>query len=101
MHVRFDPSVDAPGDQLRDELGEIIGKITGQLHAPYEAEALRLRLQRAEIAQKLLEAQGEQTELRARLGAAQGQRSTTLEQGDDASEHVLTSRRLSDEVEDV
>jgi hypothetical protein len=101
MHLRFDPGTDAPGDDLRDELQQTIGAITTALHAPYEREAVRLRQQRAELAQELQAARDHWTQLRCAHGASQGHRSAALAAGDDASEHVLTSQRLSVEIGDV
>jgi hypothetical protein len=54
---------------------------------------------RQEIAQKITTAQHQQTQLRCRLGAAQGARSTTLAAGDDATEHHTASKALSLDLE--
>jgi hypothetical protein len=99
-HLRFDPGVDAPGDQLRDELGGVIGAITQVLHEPFRVEAERLTSMRAQIAQELLTAQHQRTQLRCRQGATQGQRSAAMAAGDDPAEHTLTSKAASASLAD-
>jgi hypothetical protein len=98
-HLRFDKSVDAPGDDLRDELGQVVGAITTALHKPFAIEGDRLRQKRQEIAAELEQSHHERAQLRCRLGAAQGQRATTLTAGDDATDHLVSSKALAVDLE--
>jgi hypothetical protein len=100
-HLRFDKAVDAPGDHLRDELGQVVAKITGLLHAPYEAEAVRLREMRAQIVQELDAAHRQREHLRSALLTAQGARAALLALGDHPGEHVASADELSAELESV
>jgi chromosome segregation ATPase len=101
MHLRFDPATDAPGDDLRDELQQTIGKITQRLHEPYRVEADRLAEKRQEIAAELQAAQHQRNALRNALVHAQAARTAILAIGDDPAEHVATADELSAELEGV
>jgi hypothetical protein len=101
MHHRADPSQDAPGDTLRDELSTVIGAITTLLHEPYRVEAARLAQRRRKIAEELTQAHYQRNQLRCAHGHAQGHRSAALAAGDDPAEHTSSSRRLSVELHDI
>jgi hypothetical protein len=100
-HLRYDKLTDAPGDQQRDELGQVVAQITDLLHAPYEAEAVRLRGMRAQLAGELEQAHRQRETLRNSLAHAQAARTALLAIGDDPAEHVATADELSAELEGV
>jgi seryl-tRNA synthetase len=101
MHVRFDPAVDAPGDHLRDELGQVVGAITQHLHEPFRVESARLREKRAQITGEHEQAQHQRSAVRNALVHAQAARTATLAYGDDAGEHAATVDELSSEVDAI
>jgi chromosome segregation ATPase len=101
MHLRYDKSTDAPGDRLRDELGQVVGKITEVLHEPFRLEGERLTQKRSEIAAEHEAAQHQRAALRNDLVHAQAARTATLAYGDDPAEHVASADELSAELEGV
>jgi hypothetical protein len=98
---RDELKINIDSDQKRDELAQVIGAITTLLHAPFEAEAVRLREMRAELAQELTQVQHERTRLRCAQGHAHGQRATLLAQGELPTEATSTSKALFDELHDL
>jgi len=100
-HLRYDRAVDAPGDHLRDELGQVVTRITELLHQPFAIEADRLAEKRAELQQELTTAQHQRAQLRSAHETAQGARVAALSAAEDASAHASSSKALFSELHDL
>jgi chromosome segregation ATPase len=95
LKIKLDLQRKQHHDPVRHELNQCVGAITELLHRPFKIESDRLTQRRQEIAAELEAAQHQRTQLRCRLGQAQGQRIDILTQGHDASDHLVSSKALS------